>query len=146
VTTCNTSGAQPTFKLQQTNSTDAQNGTFVGLTSSGNTTEVNFGLKAANATKFTFNSACNLVDLNGDIANIHGPLGSTFSPVYLDKAAAISAQGDIEAVCDVKSGQFTCKANDKTQWMFCGSPKILAIGGSQLGANCVSIALAPTFL
>ncbi|OAP56328.1 hypothetical protein AYL99_09507 [Fonsecaea erecta] len=148
-TTCNPSGPQPTFLIQQNNSTTKENGTYAVLSKpGGGRDKISFYGTTANATKFTFNSACSLIGaVSQNVANVHPPVNATgpAMTLFFDSPANITTMAYTTPTFNVASGGLlTCKVNAVAEkWFSCGGN--LAVGGSA-GTDCVKIGLAPYFV
>ncbi|KIW78043.1 hypothetical protein Z517_07876 [Fonsecaea pedrosoi CBS 271.37] len=147
-TTCNPSGPQPTFVLQQTASTAKENGTYALLSKvGGGRDKISFGGTAANATTFTFNQACGLVgSASKEVANLHPPVNATGAAMtlFFDVPTNITAMGYTTATFDVADSALVCKVQNVAEtWFSCNG--ILAVG-AKAGSGCVKIGLTPQFV
>ncbi|OQV07350.1 hypothetical protein CLAIMM_11800 [Cladophialophora immunda] len=147
-TTCNPSGLQPTFIIQQTSSTTKENGTYAVLSKiGGGRDKISFGATSTKATKFTFNKACSLVgSASKEVANLHPPVNASGAAMtlFFDSPANITAMDYATATFNVASSKLTCKVDNVAEnWFSCNGN--LAVG-AKAGSGCVKIALTPYFV
>ncbi|KIY01595.1 uncharacterized protein Z520_03147 [Fonsecaea multimorphosa CBS 102226] len=155
-TTCNPSGPQPTFILQQTSSPlKKENGTYAVLSKiGGGRDKISFGATSSSkATKFTFNKACGLVGVaSKEVANLHPPFTAATAPattLWFDSPANITAKAYTTPKFNSASGgkQLTVSvAGVAEKWFSCNGTLSVGTKAGSSSSKCVKIALTPHFV
>jgi hypothetical protein len=145
-TTCNKipGGAQPTFSIQAVSS--SKDGKYSSIDDND---AIEFSTNPADATLFTFNSACNLIavisSLIADVINdeINGEYEFDFED------PSVVAQNPTllpPAVCDINSGFLQCEVVGATFWFSCPYPTLFIFTAPGPNPNnCVQIEIRALF-
>lgn len=145
-TACNPTGAQPTFSLQVVSGSSAD-GSYLSVSNTQVDDFITLSGDPTQATSFTFDSACHLVDLtNGEIAGINQN-STSGGTLYFNTAAYSALNGYVPAVCDLVSGGLSCAvANTAQVIVYCSDVSEVAWGDSLASlegedSTCVQIGL-----
>jgi hypothetical protein len=128
---CNPAGEQPTFFLQVAADSPAD-GEYVSVSNLQINNSITLTFDTIQATSFTFDSACHLVDLtNGEIAGINQN-STSGETLYFNTPAYSDLNGYVAAVCYLVSGaELSCTVAGLTQFIvYCSDVGEIAWGNS----------------